>query len=74
MTQSPQIISSPRAYPHRKNDDGTYDSICPYCIRTVGSSDSESALAFHEQNHLSDPDDIREMGGTRSVSGINWLQ
>jgi hypothetical protein len=33
------------AFPHRKNADGTFDSICPICFRTVASGMRESQLA-----------------------------
>jgi hypothetical protein len=40
-----------RAYQLRKNDDGTYDSICLHCYRTVGTSLSEPLLEHYEANH-----------------------
>ena len=39
-------------YPHRHNADGTYDSICRTCYRTVGSSRSEDELGMLEELHV----------------------
>jgi hypothetical protein len=38
-------------YVHRQNEDGTYDSICPTCARTVGRGMSEARLATPETMH-----------------------
>ncbi|MDQ1453339.1 MAG: hypothetical protein QOK38_3205 [Acidobacteriaceae bacterium] len=42
----------PSAFPHRKNKDGTFDSICPVCFRTVVSGVMESQLAELEREHI----------------------
>ena len=41
-------------YPHRQNDDGSYDSICPTCFATIARSKLEAELAGHENAHLCD--------------------
>jgi hypothetical protein len=38
-------------YPHRRNHDGSFDSICPTCFATIGHTKSERELADAEQNH-----------------------
>jgi hypothetical protein len=38
-------------YPHRPNEDGTYDSICPTCTRTVAREMSEANLVEAETLH-----------------------
>ena len=38
-------------FPHRKNSDGTFDSICPDCFRTITTQQSESDLAKFESSH-----------------------
>lgn len=38
-------------YPHRRNYDGSFDSICRICFSTIGHSKSERELADAEQNH-----------------------
>jgi hypothetical protein len=38
-------------YAHRYNEDGTYDSICPTCARTVARGMREEKLAAAEITH-----------------------
>ena len=45
----------PRKFPHRKNHDGTYDSICPVCAVTVASKANEDELFVYERKHVCDP-------------------
>ena len=46
--------TSPR-YPHRRNADGSHDSICTVCFVTVASAREESELTGHEQAHVCNP-------------------
>ena len=39
-------------YPHRRNWDGSYDSICPRCYRTIANGRNEAALAEDEHGHV----------------------
>jgi len=39
-------------YTHRKNSDGSFDSICMSCDRTVGSTPTEEKLADLERAHV----------------------
>jgi hypothetical protein len=39
-------------YPHRKNKDGSYDSICLTCFQTVSHAHSEAELGPQEEAHL----------------------
>lgn len=41
-------------FPHRRNWDGTFDSICPSCFVTVTTKNSESELAAAEAAHVCD--------------------
>jgi hypothetical protein len=38
-------------FSHRPNDDGTYDSICHVCVRTVARSMTEAKLVEAEPLH-----------------------
>jgi hypothetical protein len=40
---------------HRRNNDGTIDSICTRCFATVGTAQKESELPEIEHNHTCDP-------------------
>jgi hypothetical protein len=41
-------------FAHRVNLDGTIDSICLYCFRTVATSHDESTLLLHQARHVCD--------------------
>ena len=41
-------------FARRVNRDGTIDSICLYCFRTVATSHDESTLLLHEARHVCD--------------------
>jgi hypothetical protein len=47
-----------RIFPHRKNDNGTFDSICPICYRTVATASEESQLKAGEREHVCGEDDF----------------
>ena len=40
-----------RTFPHRQNPDGTFDSICPNCYRTISHQNCESDLINFELDH-----------------------
>jgi hypothetical protein len=42
-------------YPHRRNSDGSVDSICPRCIATIASSTCEADLKRFEACHVCEP-------------------
>jgi hypothetical protein len=39
-------------YPHRRNKDGSYDSICLTCFATVASGGSEAELQDFDKKHV----------------------
>jgi len=41
-------------FAHRVNLDGTIDSICLYCFRTIATSQDESTLLFRQAQHICD--------------------
>jgi hypothetical protein len=43
------------SFAHRRNNDGTVDSICPSCFRTVAQSARESDLQAEENSHVCNP-------------------
>jgi hypothetical protein len=47
-----------RNFPHRQNTDGSYDSICPSCLRTIGTKTNEAELAEEERRHVCAPEDL----------------
>ena len=52
-------MSSNQSFPHRKNEDGTIDSICPCCFMTAGTALNEAELSEIEHNHTCDPEHCR---------------
>jgi uncharacterized protein YcgI (DUF1989 family) len=40
-----------KTFPHRRNPDGTFDSICPLCFSTVSTRQNEMELAGDEMKH-----------------------
>ena len=42
-------------FPHRRNWDGSYASICTACLMTVASAEHEWQLAPFELAHVCDP-------------------
>ena len=56
-------------FAHRLNDDGSVDSICLHCFRTVASKNFESALAMVESQHKCDPRDIIRLNGLTRTKG-----
>ena len=39
-------------YPHRRNSDGTWDSICKRCFLTIAHGRTEGELAEGEKTHV----------------------
>ncbi len=42
-------------FPHRLNENGSYDSICRICHLTVASAKMQTELAQSERDHVCDP-------------------
>jgi|HubBroStandDraft_4_1064222.scaffolds.fasta_scaffold1167842_1 hypothetical protein len=42
-------------FPHRHNEDGSHDSICPICFATVATEPDEAKLRLRELAHHCDP-------------------
>jgi hypothetical protein len=65
--------SSPH-FPHRRNWDGSYDSICIACHLTVAKTRDEADLASHEHNHACDPARVHEIGQYGAGAGAGALR
>jgi hypothetical protein len=51
-------------FPHRRNRDGSYDSICLNCLATVGTGTQEE-LVKRDEEHVCDPSPPTEPGAVR---------
>ena len=57
------------SFAHRRNDDGTYDSICPTCFRTIAQSARELDLHNAEDSHVCNPSLVEHYRGlSKAVS------
>jgi hypothetical protein len=62
-------------FPHRRNRDGSYDSICLTCFATVGSAGTQEELVKCEKKHVCKPSRVAERGlshptyGNAAISG-----
>ena len=48
------MANKPTLYSHRRNQDGSYDSICPVCSATIARSMAEVELTEYETSHVCD--------------------
>jgi len=39
-------------YPHRRNRDGSFDSICLHCFATIATANTERELVAYESKHI----------------------
>jgi hypothetical protein len=49
-------------YPHRRNRDGSFDSICPVCFATVAHSKTDAELVEIDKAHICDSAYLAERG------------
>jgi hypothetical protein len=49
-------------FPHRRNADGSYDSICPECFLTAARAKSEEELTTLEKKHVCDSSFLADRG------------
>jgi hypothetical protein len=67
-------MSSGGRFPHRQNSNGTYDSICPKCYRTIDTRNVEGDLAAEERVHICCVEDIfRHDMLARRISSLSQL-
>jgi hypothetical protein len=56
-------------FPHRHNDDGSFDSICTECLETVATNEDETKLRVYELVYVCNPPKfswVRECGFLRA--------
>src|ERR1700738_4501301 len=49
------VLTLPVVFPHRRNRDGSFDSICLKCLLTIANARSETDLAKPETYHVCNP-------------------
>jgi len=49
------VLTLPPFFPHRRNRDGSFDSICLKCLLTIANAKNEADLATHDRRHVCVP-------------------
>jgi hypothetical protein len=49
------VLTLPPFFPHRRNRDGSFDSICLKCLLTIANARIEADLAAYDKNHTCNP-------------------
>ena len=52
------MATAQQSFAHRPNTDGSYDSICPTCYRTIATEKKEIDLIERERRHACAMDDL----------------
>jgi hypothetical protein len=52
-------------FPHRRNRDGSFDSICITCFATIASAESDAELAVCDKKHICDPSVLSDQANFR---------
>jgi len=61
-------------FPHRRNQDGTFDSICPKCFHTVSTQSDESLLIRLEREHVCVLDDFPVSSRPEAAKSLETLK
>jgi hypothetical protein len=56
------MANKPKLYPHRRDTDGSYDSVRLTCFATVGDFKSKGKPADHREQHVCDSAFLAERG------------
>jgi hypothetical protein len=67
---APMSILREPFFPHRRNRDGSYDSICLTCFATVGSGTHEE-LVKYDKEHVCEPSRVAQRGLLHALSGAD---
>ena len=60
---------NPRVFTHRANSDGTFEAVCPDCLKAITIEHSEDRLESSEKNHFCNPDDLEHLWGRKRSFG-----
>jgi hypothetical protein len=59
-------LTLPPFFPHRRNRDGSFDSICLKCLLTIANARDEADLAKHEKYHVCNPSVLSQQAFDRT--------
>ena len=54
------ILTLPPFFPHRRNRDGSFDSICLKSLLTIANARTEIELEKHDKNHVCNPPTVSQ--------------
>jgi hypothetical protein len=57
-------------FPHRRNRNGSYDSICLTCFATVGSARTQEELVEIDRAHVCESSRVAERGLLHALIGV----
>ena len=60
------VLTLPPFFPHRRNKDGSFDSICLKCLLTIANERNEADLAKHDRYHVCIPSVLSERAFDRA--------
>ena len=67
------VLTLPPFFPHRRNRDGSIDSICLKCLLTIASTRIEADLDLHDKNHVCMPSILSQRASDRArENGSNF--
>ncbi len=46
------VLTLPPFFPHTRNRDGSFDSICLKCLHTIANAGFEADLEAHDEDHV----------------------
>ena len=67
------VLPLPPSFPHRRNGDSSFDSICLKCLLTIATARTEVELARYEKYHVCNPSILsqRAFDGAHEKSGCS---
>jgi hypothetical protein len=60
------VLTLPPFFPHRRNRDGSFDSICLKCLLTIANARTEADLAKYEKYHVCNPSVLSQQAFDRA--------
>jgi len=60
------VLTVPPFFPHRRNRDGSFDSICLKCLLTIANERIETDLARHDKYHVCNPSILSQQAFDRA--------
>ena len=60
------VLTLPPFFPHRRNRDGSFDSICLKCLLTIATARKEADLHLQDRNHICVPSILSQRAFDRS--------